>query len=46
MSLCLDGIKKTGPTRFELRKKDFVPERDLAVLVVTSRDRAPGQAGK
>jgi hypothetical protein len=41
VSLCLDGIKKTGATRFELRKKDFVPERDLALLVVTSRDRAP-----
>jgi hypothetical protein len=44
VSLCVDGIKKTAPTRFELRKKDFVPERDLAVLLVTSRDRAPGQS--
>lgn len=43
LSLCNDGIKKTGPTRFELRRKDFVPDRDLAVLVVTSRDRTPGQ---
>ena len=44
LSVCLDGIKKTAPTRFELRKKDFVPERDLAVLIVTSRDRTPGQS--
>jgi hypothetical protein len=44
LSLCLEGVKKTGPTRFELRKKDFVPDRDLAVLVVTSRDRTPGQS--
>ncbi len=44
LSLCLDGIKKTGPTRFELRKKDFVPERDLALLIVTSRERTPGQS--
>lgn len=43
VSLCLDGVKKTGATRFELRKKDFVPERDLALLVVTSRDRAPSR---
>lgn len=44
VSVCLDGLKKTGPTRLELRKKDFVPERDLAVLVVTPRERAPGAA--
>lgn len=43
LSLCLDGIKKTGPTRFELRKKDFVPDRDLALLFVTARERTPGQ---
>lgn len=44
MSVCLDGIKKTGATKFELRKKDFVPERDLSVLIATSRDRVPGQS--
>jgi hypothetical protein len=44
LSLCVDGIKKTAPTRFELRKKDFVPDKDLAVLVVTSRERTPGQS--
>ena len=44
LSLCLDGIKKTGATRFELRKKDFVPERDLSLLIATSRDRTPGQS--
>jgi hypothetical protein len=43
VSTCGDGVKKTGPTRFEVRKKGFVPERDLAVLFVTSRDRTPGQ---
>jgi len=42
LAACVDGIKKAGPTRYELRKKDFVPERDLAVLIVTSRDRTPG----
>jgi hypothetical protein len=44
VALCVDGIKKTGPERFELHKKDFVPERDLAVLIVTSRGRTPGQS--
>jgi hypothetical protein len=45
MAACIDGIKKAGATKFELRKKDFVPERDLAVLIVTSRERTPGQSG-
>jgi hypothetical protein len=44
LSLCEGGIKKTSPTRFELRKKDFVPDRDLALLVVTARERTPGQS--
>jgi Domain of unknown function (DUF4424) len=44
VSLCMDGIKKTGPTRYEFRKKDFVPDRDLSVLFVTSRERTPGQS--
>jgi hypothetical protein len=43
LSLCGE-VKKTGPTRFELRKKEFVPDRDLAVLIVTSRERTPGQS--
>ncbi|HET7502027.1 MAG TPA: DUF4424 family protein, partial [Kofleriaceae bacterium] len=44
LSVCADGLKKTAATRFELRKKDFVPEKDLSVLFVTSRDRTPGQS--
>ena len=35
LSLCADGIVKTGPTRFELRKKDFTPSRDLNILILT-----------
>jgi len=35
LSLCADGIVKTGPTRFELRKKDFTPTRDLNILILT-----------
>lgn len=46
VALCADGVKKTSPTRFEIRKKDFVPERDLAVLIVTNRARTPGQPAK
>lgn len=41
ISLCIDGIKKTGPTTFVVEKKNFVPERDLQVLLVPSVDTLP-----
>ncbi len=34
VSLCIDGIKKTGPTTFEVTKKDFYPEQDLKILIL------------
>lgn len=34
ISFCGDGVKKIGPTRFELRKSNFVPERNLSVLIL------------
>lgn len=34
VSLCADGIKKTGPTTFVMEKTNYVPERDLEILVV------------
>lgn len=34
ISLCIDGIRKTGPTTFEMRAKDFVPVRDLKILLL------------
>lgn len=33
VSLCADGIKKTGPTTFVMEKTNFTPERDLEILV-------------
>lgn len=35
VSLCADGIKKTGPTTFVWEKRDFTPKRDLAILLVS-----------
>ena len=32
VSFCGDGVKKTGPTRFEMRKTNWRPERDLSIL--------------
>lgn len=34
VSLCIDGIAKAGPTTFEMRAKDFIPERDLKILIL------------
>ncbi|AQR73658.1 DUF4424 domain-containing protein [Sphingomonas sp. LM7] len=32
VSFCGDGVRKIGPTRFEMRKTNWRPDRDLAVL--------------
>lgn len=34
ISLCAEGIKKIGPTRFQMEKTNFRPETDLEILVV------------
>jgi hypothetical protein len=34
VSFCGDGVRKISPTRFEMRKSNWRPERDLKVLIV------------
>ena len=34
ISFCGKDVKKTGPTTFEMRQKDFFPEHDLDILIV------------
>ena len=34
VSFCGDGVKKTGPTTFEMTKTDFTPENDLDILLL------------
>lgn len=34
LSLCAEGVKKTGPTTFVVEKTDYTPDRDLEVLLV------------
>ena len=34
LSLCTDGVKKTGPTTFVVEKTDYTPDRDLEILIV------------
>ena len=34
VSFCGDGVRKIGPTQFEMRKSDFTPEGNLYVLIL------------
>lgn len=36
ISFCGEGVKKTGPTTFEMTAEDFYPERDLEFLLLVS----------
>jgi len=38
VSFCLDGVKKISPTAFEVRMKDFTPDRDLKILLIGKAD--------
>lgn len=34
MSFCGEGVRKIGPTQFEFRKTDYLPDSDFAVLIL------------
>ncbi|SHF24368.1 protein of unknown function [Kaistia soli DSM 19436] len=34
VSFCGEGVKKTGPTTFEMSATNFYPERDLSILIL------------
>lgn len=38
VSFCGDGVKKIGPTTFEMVKTDFWPDRELDILILNRRD--------
>jgi len=38
VSFCMDGVKKIGPTQFEVRKKNFTPKNDLNILILNWYD--------
>lgn len=35
VSLCMDDIRKTGPTTFEVERKNFTPHKDIQLLLVS-----------
>lgn len=40
ISFCGEGVKRISPTRFEMRRTDFTPQRDLSILILR---RLPAQ---
>jgi len=38
VSFCLDNVTKISPTAFEIRMKDFTPDRDLKILLIGKLD--------
>jgi hypothetical protein len=34
VSFCGEGVKKTGPTTFEMKAKDFSPDKDINILLL------------
>ncbi|RST86463.1 DUF4424 domain-containing protein [Aquibium carbonis] len=45
VSFCGTGVRKTGPTTFEMRATDFHPERDIEVLILEPYQVDPGSGG-
>jgi hypothetical protein len=41
ISLCVDGIRKTGPTTFVVEKTNFTPKNDLSILLIPGVDTLP-----
>jgi hypothetical protein len=37
ISFCGEGVRRISPTRFEVRHRNWRPDRDLAVLIVSAR---------
>lgn len=41
ISFCATGVKKIGPTTFQVKARDFFPERDLDILILKPAPRPP-----
>jgi len=39
MSFCGQGVRRISPTQFEVRHRDWRPDRDLAILIVSAEPR-------
>jgi len=34
VSFCGSGVRKIGPTTFQMKARDFYPERDIDILIM------------
>ena len=41
VSFCADGVKKIGPTEFEVRHTNFTPTRDVSIVILAPRQDGP-----
>lgn len=41
VSFCGDGVKKIGPTTFEITAKDYYPEKNLDILILDVHEALP-----
>ena len=41
VTFCGEGVKKIGPTQFEMRKTNFTPRDNLAILILKRRPPMP-----
>jgi hypothetical protein len=39
ISFCGQGVRRIGPTQFEIRHSNWRPDRDLAILIVSAEPR-------
>lgn len=44
ISLCAEGVEKTGPTTFVIEKTDYTPDRDLEILIMQPAEGWPSTA--
>lgn len=43
VSFCGEGVKKTGPTTFEMTAKDYYPYQDLKILILHPFEMEPAE---
>lgn len=41
VSFCGDGVKKIGPTTFEMRATDFSPDKEIEILILNRNEAQP-----
>jgi hypothetical protein len=43
ITFCGEGVKRISPTQFELRRADYLPDRDISILILKRLPQQPQQ---